>query len=63
MVVNQPNVDLKWAQQDKEGIEEVKAPNPQCTELVCLKEFWVPENGLCLYCGYDARKQRKIHLL
>ena len=62
VAVNQPNIDLEWAQQDKEEIE-VHAPNPQCTELVCLKEFWVPENGLCLFCGYDARKQRKIHLL
>ena len=28
------------------------APNPQCKEAVCSSNFWVPERGLCLYCGY-----------
>ena len=28
------------------------APNPQCAETVCNSNFWVPERGLCLYCGY-----------
>ena len=28
------------------------APNPQCKEAVCNPSFWVPERGLCLYCGY-----------
>jgi hypothetical protein len=28
------------------------APNPQCEEAVCNPAFWVPENGLCLYCGH-----------
>ena len=32
-----------------------KAPNPQCEESVCNTNFWVPERGLCIYCGY--RKQ------
>ena len=27
------------------------APNPQCREAVCSPSFWVPERGLCLYCG------------
>ena len=29
-----------------------KAPNPQCKESVCNSNFWVPERGLCIYCGY-----------
>jgi len=28
------------------------APNPQCEEPVCTPSFWVPERGLCIYCGY-----------
>ena len=28
------------------------APNPQCKESVCTPSFWVPERGLCIYCGY-----------
>ena len=28
------------------------APNPQCKESVCSASFWVPERGLCLYCGH-----------
>ena len=28
------------------------APNPQCKESVCNSNFWVPERGLCIYCGY-----------
>jgi len=28
------------------------APNPQCKEAVCNPNFWVPERGLCIYCGY-----------
>ena len=35
-----------------------KAPNPQCYESVCNPNFWVPERGLCIYCGY--RKQKII---
>jgi len=28
------------------------APNPQCKEGVCNPNFWVPERGLCIYCGF-----------
>jgi len=28
------------------------APNPMCKESVCNSSFWVPERGLCLYCGF-----------
>ena len=28
------------------------APNPHCKEAVCSPSFWVPERGLCIYCGY-----------
>ena len=30
----------------------VLAPNPHCKEAVCNPSFWVPERGLCIYCGY-----------
>jgi len=29
-----------------------EAPNPACRESVCNPQFWVPERGLCLYCGH-----------
>jgi len=33
--------------------EEIqKAPNPNCSEMVCMPSFWVQERNLCLYCGY-----------
>ena len=39
-----------------EPVNEVErassAPNPQCKETVCNANFWVPERGLCLYCGH-----------
>ena len=28
------------------------SPNPECKESVCSPSFWVPERGLCLYCGH-----------
>jgi len=34
------------------SLREEGAPNPQCTEGVCNPNFWVPERGLCIYCGY-----------
>jgi len=27
-------------------------PNPDCEELICKPEFWVPERKLCILCGY-----------
>ena len=30
----------------------ISAPNPDCKEFVCNPSFWVPERGLCIYCGY-----------
>ena len=31
------------------------APNPMCKEFVCRPSFWVPERGLCLYCGFRQK--------
>ena len=31
------------------------APNPMCKEFVCSSSFWVPERGLCLYCGFRQK--------
>ena len=28
------------------------APNPTCIEIACNSNFWIPERGLCLYCGH-----------
>ena len=28
------------------------APNPACIDVACNPSFWVPERGLCLYCGH-----------
>ena len=32
-----------------------EAPNPMCKEFVCSSSFWVPERGLCLYCGFRQK--------
>ena len=45
--------NLSW--KSEESIEEVQAPNPHCEEIVCMESFWVPERGLCLYCGYRKK--------
>jgi len=44
---------LSWFANDSN--EEVQAPNPYCEEAVCMESFWVPERGLCLYCGYRRK--------
>jgi len=44
---------LSWFANDSN--EEVQAPNPHCEEAVCMESFWVPERGLCLYCGYRRK--------
>ena len=31
------------------------APDPTCTDVACIPSFWVPERGLCLYCGYRKK--------
>ena len=41
---------LRWTSDD--GQVEMSPPNPHCQELVCTKEFWVPERNLCIYCGH-----------
>ena len=44
-----PDLTVKW----EEHPERPKDPvNPNCEELVCRPEFWVPKNKLCIYCGY-----------
>ena len=41
---------LRWTSDD--GQVTISPPNPHCQELVCTKEFWVPERNLCIYCGH-----------
>jgi hypothetical protein len=45
-------INLSWSDQSEEDLE---VPNPQCEEIVCTQEFWVPERKLCLYCGYRGK--------
>lgn len=40
---------LRWTSDDGQVINP---PNPHCQEVVCTKEFWVPERNLCIYCGH-----------
>ena len=40
---------LRWTSDDG---QEIEPPNPHCQEVVCTKEFWVPERKLCIYCGH-----------
>ena len=28
------------------------SPNPACTDGLCRPSFWVPENNLCIFCGF-----------
>ena len=51
--VEAPRFNLSW--ESNYSTEEIKAPNPQCEEAVCMESFWVPERGLCLYCGYRRK--------
>ena len=51
--VETPRFNLSWG--DNYSDEKLQAPNPQCDELVCMESFWVPERGLCLYCGYRKK--------
>lgn len=44
-----PDLTVKWDERPERPIDPV---NPNCEEIVCRPEFWVPENKLCLYCGY-----------
>jgi len=34
------------------GLTMADCPNADCKESACTPEFWVPENHLCIYCGY-----------
>ena len=40
---------LRWTSDDG---QVTNPPNPHCQEVVCTKEFWVPERNLCIYCGH-----------
>ena len=51
--VETPRFNLSWGSNNSD--EEVQAPNPHCEEIVCMESFWVPERGLCLYCGYRKK--------
>jgi len=51
--VETPRFNLSWSSDYSD--EEVQAPNPHCEEIVCMESFWVPERGLCLYCGYRKK--------
>ena len=33
-------------------LSKADCPNPDCDELVCKPEFWVPERKLCIFCGH-----------
>ena len=37
---------------NQQEVSSEKAPNPNCTEMVCTPSFWVPERKLCIYCGH-----------
>ena len=41
---------LRWESDDGQLV--IQPPNPHCQEVVCTKEFWVPERNLCIYCGH-----------
>ena len=33
-------------------LTQADCPNPNCDEIVCKPEFWVPERKLCIFCGH-----------
>jgi hypothetical protein len=51
--IDTPTFQLVWDAESDLGA--VDAPNPNCTEAVCTREFWVPERNLCLYCGFRGK--------
>ena len=44
-------VSLDFKPEIQDEVSKEKAPNPDCTEAVCMPSFWVPERNLCIYCG------------
>ena len=34
------------------GLTMADCPNPNCEEIICKPEFWVPERKLCIFCGH-----------
>ena len=45
-------VSLDFKPEIQDEVSKEKAPNPDCTEAVCMPSFWVPERNLCIYCGH-----------
>ena len=58
-----PSIGTKWSGETfvrkatQETLDEIagmreRAPNPNCTEILCSESFWISENNLCLFCGH-----------
>tara|TARA_X000001388_G_scaffold18694_1_gene12030 strand:+ start:21125 stop:22774 length:1650 start_codon:yes stop_codon:yes gene_type:complete len=45
-------MSLDFKPVNQKEVTSEKAPNPNCTEMVCTPNFWVPERKLCIYCGH-----------
>ena len=45
-------MSLDFKPVNQKEVSSEKAPNPNCTEMVCTPSFWVPERKLCIYCGH-----------
>ena len=45
-------MSLDFKPVNQKEVTSEKAPNPNCTEMVCTPSFWVPERKLCIYCGH-----------
>ncbi len=45
-------MSLDFKPVNQQEVSSEKAPNPNCTEMVCTPSFWVPERKLCIYCGH-----------
>jgi len=45
-------LSLEFKPETETDVSKEQAPNPDCSEAVCMPSFWVPENKLCIYCGH-----------
>ena len=50
MLTNEP--DLTYSSTINSELTMTDCPKPNCDEEFCRPSFWVPQNKLCIYCGY-----------
>ncbi len=45
-------ISMDYTTSINSGLTMADCPNPNCDELICKPEFWVPARNLCIFCGH-----------